>query len=371
MKLKHLLLGLLLAATSVKAQELVAQKANNSGSWKIDINGQANVLVGSNKINGGLDGVDVAVDRPFIIIRVTSPNGKIEFEGVFNTQALLAREHGIDGVIPEHVVQELKAKMQINPMLSVSAGYGSVEVGAGLQNRGPRDVNPLISEQARYIEIRDRLMAEVGITLQTGTTIQLAVFGGRQADPVNPDGGIRGSDFINLRSADSLVDSVSMAATVKQHFANVFGFDVNIIGSYAMIRSPQAGLDDEHRMALALQIQRDIGKWTLGAMYQFVKVWGSTDVVSHLVEVTAKHGKLTLFARFDSTTESTNAGENRTREVQVGASYLAYKNSLFSVEPFAVFSAKKRNGEDVDWGAYLGVKVGFGYRFGDDDIRSE
>ena len=360
MKVLNLIVGMTLVSSLAMAQELSTTK-DSSGSWKIDLGASANVMVGSGRaLSDDLNGMDVAVDRPFLLIKITSPNGKVEFEGVFNTQALIARENTINGAIPDHVIQELKAKIQLNPMLSLKAGLGSVGFGSGLEERGPRSVIPLLSEQSRYSQIKERLMAELGLTLETGTSIQVAVFDGTEQSAINSANDIRGSDFINLGDGVShLNDSASLAVSMQQNLGKILGVDVKVSGSYAHIRQINAGADDQDRMALAIALQKQLGSWTIGALYQFVKVFGAVDVRSHLAEVTAKYERLTLFARFEHM-EETAATTTKTRSASAGGSVLAYASSVFSIEPFAVFTARQVNGGDTDWGAYLGAKVAVG-----------
>lgn len=368
MKVLNLLVGMTLVSSLAMAQELSTTK-DSSGSWKIDLGASANVMVGSGRaLSDDLNGMDVAVDRPFLLIKITSPNGKVEFEGVFNTQALIARENTLNGAIPDHVIQELKAKIQLNPMLSLKAGLGSVGFGSGLEERGPRSVIPLLSEQSRYSQIKERLMAELGLTLETGTTIQVAVFDGTEQSAINSANDIRGSDFINLGDGVSrLNDSASLAVSMQQNLGKILGVDVKVSGSYAHIRQfnkegylqVKTGDYDQDRMALAIALQKQLGSWTIGALYQFVKVFGAADVRSHLAEVTAKYERVTLFARFEHM-EETAATTTKTKSASAGVSFLAYASSIFSIEPFAVFTARQVNGGDTDWGAYLGAKVAVG-----------
>ena len=58
--------------------------------------------------------------------------------------------------------------------------------------------------------------------------------------------------------------------------------------------------------------------------------------------------------------EASDAATTKTRAASAEVSYLAFKNSVFSIEPFAIFTVKKVNEEDTDWGAYLGAKLAVG-----------
>ncbi len=364
--LKFAVIGLAFAGAVAANAQSVSSGNNSSGNWAVQVDATATGLVGNNQaFQGASDKIDATMDRAFVAVKVTSPDGKVQFSGIIDA-GVLARDNLAQGKSPDHMIEELLATVKANDMLSISAGIKSIGLGAGLEYRGDRANIPLLSDQASMTQLKQRLAVEFGLTFETGTTMQIAIFDGTEQSAISKTGSFQASDIVDINmDANRLVDSASAALSIQQKLGKVLGNDVKIMGSYAKINDRLAKGTSEDRIALAAQIERQVGNWTLAALYQFAKVYGDKDLNSHLLEATAKNKQLTIFGRLERTEQSTPASKEKVTSASVGASYrITKEESKVALDPFAMLVVKdSKSRTEADVGFYLGVKASGSHKF--------
>ena len=365
----------MLATNSVAAQIEAKEQAPNTdvGGWavKFDASGKF-VAVDRSAIKGGNSDWSSYLSRPVMAILVTSPSGAIQFEGVFDLESLTARDlnmngsaekgTNVDNTALNHIIQELTVKYQATENVYLKAGLGTPTFGVGRSDRGDRDVFSTRPLQAQYAELRERLFAEVGVELGSGTTMHVAVFDGTQQAAIDPNGKFKANDFADIDlNAGRLQDSASVAATLEQKLGNT---GLTAVVSYAHIRELTAGANDQDRIAMGLKGQWALQNWTISALYQFTKVFDQVNLQSHLAEVQARNGKLALYLRGEYTEQQAGAGISKTKAATAGISYELVKTENMTLSPFVELLASKTDGQDVNLGVAAGVSASFGASIG-------
>lgn len=351
-------------ASQSDAASIQATEANTDSAWAISVDASANVIGANpgliNNDGGAADDYDYYVDKPIMAIKVTSPNGVIEFEGVFDLETVTRRhlnlnEDGdkyssIDGTPARHIIQELTAKYAASESLYVKAGLGTI--GFMEKERNTFATRPLQNSA----QLRERLFAEVGYELQdSGTKVMVSIFDGTEQKAVDlmDDFSIR--DFAEIQDLDDRADdSLSFAARVEQQLGNT-GLTAAI--GYAQINNIDNAGNDQQRVALSLKGQYMLSNWAVSGLVQFVQTFDQVDLSSTVAEVAASNGKLTAYIRGEWAETTANSADDVLRGT-LGVQYDLVDNSSVRISPFLELLAEDREGDDnVNMGLLAGVKI--------------
>lgn len=357
-------------ASSSNAGSIEAVDANSpstASGWAISVDASATVLgvnpgnLGNN--GGAADETDFYVDKPIMAVKVTSPNGVIEFEGIFDLETITRRhlnlnEDGdkyssLDGTPARHILQELTAKYAASESLYVKAGLGTVNYME--KERNTFATRPLQNAS----QLRERLFAEVGYTLdQSGTQVMVSIFDGTEQKAVDlmDDFSIR--DFAEIQDLNDRADSsVSFAARVSQKLGNS-GLEASI--GYARINNRTNTGDSQDRVAVSLKGQYMVSNWALTGLVQFVQTFDDIDLSSTVAEVTASNGKLTAYVRGEWAQTSANSDDDVLRGT-AGIEYTLVDSAAAKISPFLEILAEDRAGDDNgNYGMLAGIRISGG-----------
>ncbi len=351
-------------AGAANAASIETSQNKTTSAWAISVDASATV-VGSNSgaiINdgGAADETDYFVDKPIMAVKVTSPNGVIEFEGVFDLETITRRNinlngsdekySSLDGTPARHILQELTAKYAASESLYVKAGLGTVAYME--KERSTFATRPLQNSS----QIRERLFAEVGYVLKdSGTKVMVSIFDGTEQKAVDlmDDFSIR--DFAQIQDLnDRSATSASLAARVEQAIGKT-GLTAGV--GFAQINNYDNAGSDQQRLALSLKAQYMVSSWAVTGLVQFVQTFDAVDLRSTVAEVTASNGKLTAYLRGEWAETSENSADDEYRAT-LGVQYDLVDSAAAKISPFVELLAEDREGDNnMNLGALAGIRI--------------
>jgi hypothetical protein len=354
---------------TTQAASFEAADSKDVAGWAITVDANAN-LVGGNlgliqRDNPATDDWKGYLDKPIMAIKVQSPNGVITFEGVFDLE-LLARRHtnmndsadkysSLDGTPARHIIQELTAKYAASENLYVKAGLGTVNFME--RERNLFATRPLQSNQ----EIRERLFAEVGYTLQeTGTTVIVSIFDGTEQRATDLMGSLSLEDFMDIPDLSNRADnSASFSGRLVQKLGNT-GLEASV--GFAHINNIDNAGNDQQRLSIGVRGEYEVADWVVSGLVQFVKTFDQVDLSSIVAEVSASNGKVTAYLRGELAEAATGAATKEdVKRATVGLQYALVNTRNLAVSPFVELLLEDRDSySDTNIGLILGMKIAAG-----------